>query len=46
VHAWPTVYLLDSTGTIRLKLEGYGGKRTDTLLDAMVDHWLEQAAAK
>ena len=46
VHGWPTVYLLDSTGTIRLKLDGYGGKRTDALLDAMVDQWVEQAATK
>jgi thiol-disulfide isomerase/thioredoxin len=41
VHAWPTVYVLDSKGTIRLKLNGYGGKKTDALLDAVVDKLLE-----
>ncbi len=42
VHAWPTVYVLDSKGMIRLKFEGYGGKRGDALLDAMVDRLLEE----
>lgn len=43
VHAWPTVYVLDPKGTIRLKFEGYGGKRTDALLDAVVDQLLQEA---
>jgi thiol-disulfide isomerase/thioredoxin len=42
VHGWPTVYILDATGMIRLKLDGYGGKRTDALLDAEVDQLVEQ----
>lgn len=41
VHSWPTVYVLDSKGMIRLKLDGYGGKRTDALLDAVVDKLME-----
>ncbi len=46
VHAWPTIYVLDSKGTIRLKHVGYGGKRTDALLDAVVDQLLEEAEVK
>jgi hypothetical protein len=45
VHGWPTAYVLDSEGTIRLKLHGYGGKKTDALLDAVVDKLLEEAKA-
>ncbi len=46
VHSWPTVYVLDSKGTIRLKFEGYGGKRTDELLDVEVDRLLEEGTGK
>jgi thiol-disulfide isomerase/thioredoxin len=42
VHGWPTVYLLDAKGIIRLKLQGYGGKRTDSLLDEIVDQLLKE----
>lgn len=42
VHSWPTVYVLDSKGKIRLKFDGYGGKKTDALLDAVVDQLLEE----
>ncbi len=46
VHSWPTVYILDSKGMIRLKFEGYGGKRTDAMLDAEVDQLLEEGGGK
>jgi thiol-disulfide isomerase/thioredoxin len=36
VSAWPTYYLIDKNGVIRYKGEGYGGKRTDEILDAYV----------
>jgi hypothetical protein len=42
MHSWPTVYVLDSKGIIRLKFEGYGGKRTDFLLDETVDRLLKE----
>lgn len=38
VHSWPTVYVLDSNGTIRAKFDGY-----DALLDAEVDQLLQEA---
>jgi thiol-disulfide isomerase/thioredoxin len=42
VHGWPAVYVLDPQGIIRLKLDGYGGKRTDAQLDAVVDRLLAE----
>jgi thiol-disulfide isomerase/thioredoxin len=42
VHGWPTVYVLDSKGVIRLKFEGYGGKESDSLLDEVVDQLLKE----
>jgi thiol-disulfide isomerase/thioredoxin len=45
VHGWPTVYVLDSKGTIRLKLRGYGGKNSDALLDDVVDRLLKEVEA-
>ena len=42
VHGWPTVYILDSKGTVRFKMRGYGGKRTDALLDGIVDQLLDE----
>jgi thiol-disulfide isomerase/thioredoxin len=41
VHGWPTVCVLDSKGVIRLKFEGYGGKKSDSLLDEIVDQLLK-----
>jgi hypothetical protein len=46
VHGWPTVYVLDSKGTIRLKLHGYGGKNSDALLDDVVDRLLKEVEAR
>jgi thiol-disulfide isomerase/thioredoxin len=45
VHGWPTVYVLDFKGTIRLKLQGYGGKNSDALLDNVVDRLLQEVEA-
>lgn len=42
VHSWPTVFILDAKGTIRLKAEGYGGKRSDSVLDEAVDQLLSE----
>ena len=42
VHGWPTVFILDSKGTIKLKLTGYGGTRTDSLLDDLVHRMLKE----
>jgi thiol-disulfide isomerase/thioredoxin len=42
VRGWPTVYLLDPKGVIRLKFEGYGGKRTDSLLDGAVTQLVKE----
>ncbi|HUJ72924.1 MAG TPA: TlpA disulfide reductase family protein [Verrucomicrobiae bacterium] len=46
VKGWPTVFVLDSRGTIRLKLAGYGGQRTDSLLDEFVDRLLKETGDK
>jgi thiol-disulfide isomerase/thioredoxin len=42
VKAWPTVYMLDPKGTIRLKLEGYGGSNTDNLINKTVNQLLNE----
>ena len=42
VRGWPTVYLLDPKGVIRHKFEGYGGKRTDSHLDGLVDQLVKE----
>lgn len=42
VHGWPTVYILDGKGVVRLKLEGFGGKRTEKLLNDAVDQLLKE----
>ena len=40
VHGWPTVYVLDPDGIIRLKFEGYGSISTSNLLSGTVDRLL------
>lgn len=42
VKAWPTVYVLDPKGTIRLKLDGFGGTNYDNLLSKTVDRLLNE----
>jgi thiol-disulfide isomerase/thioredoxin len=42
VHGWPMIYVLDPKGTIRFKQDGYGGKRSDALLDELVDRLLKE----
>jgi thiol-disulfide isomerase/thioredoxin len=42
VKAWPTVYVLDPKGIIRLKLEGFGGTNTDNLLNNTIDCLLKE----
>lgn len=42
VQEWPTVYVLDAKGMIRLKQHGYGGKSSDALLDELVDRLLKE----
>jgi thiol-disulfide isomerase/thioredoxin len=42
VKGWPTVYVIDPKGTIRLKLEGFGGTNTDNLLCKTVDRLLKE----
>jgi thiol-disulfide isomerase/thioredoxin len=42
VKGWPTVYVLDPKGTIRLKVEGFGGTNTDNLLNRTVDRLLKE----
>jgi thiol-disulfide isomerase/thioredoxin len=42
VKGWPTVYVLDPKGTIRLKLEGFGGTNTDNLLNKTVDRLFKE----
>ncbi len=41
VSGWPTVYLLDATGTIRLKFIGYGNV-TSNLLNGSVDELMSE----
>lgn len=42
VHGWPTVFVLDAKGVIRLKFGGYGGKWTDEMLDKVVDRLMQE----
>jgi len=42
VKGWPTVYVLDPKGTIRLKLEGFGGTNTDNILSKTLDRLLKE----
>ena len=42
VSGWPTVYVLDATGTIRFKTEGYGNV-TSNLLNGCVDELMREA---
>ena len=42
IRGWPTVYVLDDQGVIRFKLCGYGGKRSEEVLDAVVDQVLNE----
>jgi thiol-disulfide isomerase/thioredoxin len=41
VRAWPTIYIIDRKGVIRLRLSGYG-KYTDALLDDVTDRLLKE----
>ncbi len=41
IHGWPTVFVIDSNGVIRLKFEGYGGM-TSNLLNKAVDQLLKE----
>jgi thiol-disulfide isomerase/thioredoxin len=42
VKAWPTVYVLDSKGTIRFKLEGFGSTESVNLVNQMIDRLLKE----
>lgn len=42
VKGWPTVYLLDPKGTIRLRVEGFGGTNTDNVLNDAIDRLLKE----
>jgi thiol-disulfide isomerase/thioredoxin len=44
VKGWPTVYVLDPKGVIRLKLEGFGGTNTDNALNGTIDRLLAETA--
>ena len=46
VHSWPTVYILDSKGIVRFKMRGYGGTRTDALLDGIADQLLDEMSSQ
>ncbi len=43
VKGWPTVYVLDPKGKIRLKLEGFGGTNTDAVLNGTIDRLLNES---
>jgi thiol-disulfide isomerase/thioredoxin len=42
VKSWPTVYLLDSKGAIRLKLAGFGSKESVNLVNRTIDRLLKE----
>jgi len=42
VKDWPTAYLLDSKGIIRLKLVGFDGTNSDNLLNRTIDRLLKE----
>lgn len=42
VRAWPTIYIIDQKGVIRLRLSGHG-KYTDPLLDDVTDRLLNES---
>jgi peroxiredoxin len=42
IHGWPTVFVIDPQGVIRLKFEGYGGNYTSNLLNSAVDRMLKE----
>lgn len=42
VKGWPTVYVLDAEGTIRLKYRGYSGTNTANVLTETVDRLLKE----
>lgn len=42
IQGWPTVFILDAEGILRLKLRGYGGSDTEALLDEKVDQLVEE----
>jgi thiol-disulfide isomerase/thioredoxin len=46
IHGWPTVFVIDPNGVIRLKFEGYGGDYTSNLLNAAVDRLLNESPGR
>ena len=43
VHGWPAVYVLDSQGTIRLRLVKFAGTNTEALLNSTIDQVLQES---
>ncbi|MDB6034892.1 MAG: resA 7 [Verrucomicrobiales bacterium] len=46
IRGWPTVYVLDHKGVIRMKSEGYGGTRTDDLIEKKVTELVAKVEAE
>jgi thiol-disulfide isomerase/thioredoxin len=46
VRGWPTVYVLDHKGVIRMKSEGYGGTETDDLIEKKVTELIAKVEAE
>jgi thiol-disulfide isomerase/thioredoxin len=42
VKGWPTVYVMDPKGTIRLKMEGFGSADTVNLVNQTIDRLLKE----
>ena len=45
VHGWPTVYVIDANGILRLKFEGYG-PQTSNQLNGSVDILMKELASR
>jgi thiol-disulfide isomerase/thioredoxin len=45
VHGWPTIFVLDSKGIIRLKYEGYGSESSN-VLNGCVDELIKTSPSK
>jgi thiol-disulfide isomerase/thioredoxin len=42
LHGWPTVYVLDPAGVIRLRFLGYGGDHTAPLMKSTIEPLLKE----
>jgi thiol-disulfide isomerase/thioredoxin len=43
IHGWPTVYVLDPAGVIRLRFLGYGGNHTTHLLNSTIERLFKES---